>query len=104
MDTSNLEKNPLWFVASAYTVGGTPKAEDATMSYAKKEYLHTMIPGYMIPYVIKDIEAYRDRLLEENKRLKTVKVYAGTGYSKDMKHIHVGSQSLCLIRLKKVIE
>jgi hypothetical protein len=104
MDTSNLEKNPLWFVASAYTVGGTPKAEDATMSYARKEYLHTMIPDYMIPEVVKDIEAYRDRLLQENRRLSTVNVSFHTGYTDDIRYIFVGRQSLHLIRLKKVIE
>lgn len=104
MDTSNLDKNPLWFVASAYSVAGQPKAEDATMTYARTKYMYALIPDYMIPYVVEDLQVYCDKLLLENKRLKPVDIRSCPGYNKDHKTIHVGSQSLSLSRVKTVIE
>ena len=104
MDTSNLEKNPLWFVASCYSVAGQPKAEDATMSYARTKYMYSLIPDYMIPYVVEDLQVYCDRLLLENKRLKSVDIRSCRVYDNDHKIIHVGSQSLRLCRVKTVVE
>lgn len=104
MDTSNLKKNPLWFVASAYSVAGRPKAEDATMTYARTKYMYALIPDYMIPHVVKDLQAYSEKLLQENRRLKPVDIRSCPGYNKDHKTIHVGSQSLSLTKVNKVIE
>lgn len=104
MDTSNLEGNPLWFVYGCYTAAGQPKAEDATMTYARKKYMYALIPDYMIPHVVKDLQAYSEKLLQENKRLKPVDIRSCPGYNKDHKTIHVGSQSLSLSRVKTVIE
>lgn len=104
MDTTNLEKNPLWFVASTYSLAGQPKAEDATMSYALATYMYALIPDYMIPYVVKDIQAYSEKLLQENRRLKPVDIRSCPGYNKDHKTIYIGSQSLSLCRVKTVIE
>lgn len=104
MDTSNLKKNPLWFVASAYLVAGQPKAEDATMTYARTKYMYALIPDHMIPYVVKDLQAYSEKLIQENRRLKPVDISSCPGYNNDYKIIQVGSQSLSLSRVKTVIE
>lgn len=104
MDTSNLEGNPLWFVYGCYTTAGQPKAEDATMTYSRMKYMYALIPGYMIPYVVKDLRAYCDKLIQENKRLKPVDIRSLSGYDNDHKNIHIGSQSLYLSRVRKVVE
>lgn len=104
MDTSNLEKNPIWYVDSAYTACGQPKAEDCTMSYARKTYMFSLIPDYMLRHVVKDIQSHCDKLLQENKRLKPVDIRLGVGYDDNHKRILIGSQSLILSRINKVIE
>ena len=54
--------------------------------------------------VVKDLQAYSEKLLQENRRLKPVDIRSCPGYNKDHKTIHVGSQSLSLSRVKTVIE
>ncbi len=100
MDTSNLEKNPIWYVYGAYAVGGQPKAEESTMSYAKNTYMFSLIPDYMLRHVVKDIQSHHDKLLQENKRLKPVYIRLGDNH----KNIFIGSQSLHLSKVNKVIE
>ena len=104
MDTSNLEKNPIWYVYGAYTAAGQPKAEDCTMSYARKTYMFSIIPDYMLRHVVKDIQSHCDKLLQENKRLKPVYIRLGVGYDDNHKNILIGSQSLHLTKVNKVIE
>lgn len=104
MDTSNLKKNPIWFVYNSYSLAGQPKAEDATMTYARRKYMYALIPVYMIPYVVKDLQAYCDKLIQENKRLKPVDIRSSHGCSDENYSIHVGSQRLYLVRVKTVVE
>lgn len=104
MDTSNLEKNPIWYVYGAYAVGGQPKAEESTMSYAKNTYMFSLIPDYMLRHVVKDIQSHHDKLLQENKRLKPVYIRLGVSYEDNHKYIFIGSQSLHLSKVNKVIE
>ena len=104
MDTSNLKKNPIWYVYGSYTAAGQPKAEDCTMSYARKTYMFSIIPDYMLRHVVKDIQSHCDKLLQENKRLKPVDIRLGVGYDDNHKNILIGSQSLHLTKVNKVIE
>lgn len=104
MDCSNLEKNPVWFVSSCYTAAGRPKAEDATMTYARDKYMYTLIPDYMVPLVVKDLIGHCARLRQENKRLGPVIIVDHPPYTKDHKTIHIGAQSLTLCRVKGVVE
>ena len=104
MDTSNLEKNPIWYVHGAYSVNGQPKAEDSTMTYARKTYMFSLIPDCMLRHVVKDIQSHCDKLLQENKRLKPVDIRLGVSYDDNHKNIFIGSQSLHLSKVNKVIE
>lgn len=105
MDCSNLEKSPVWFVSSCYTAAaGRPKAEDATMTYARDKYMYTLIPDYMVPLVVKDLIGHCARLRQENKRLGPVIIVANSPYTKDHKTINIGAQRLTLCRVKGVVE
>ena len=74
------------------------------MTYARKTYMFSLIPDYMLRHVVKDIQTYCNKLLQENKRLKPVDIRLGVSYDDNHKNIFIGSQSLHLSKVNKVIE
>lgn len=95
-----------WFVYDTYEAAGRPKAEEAVMKYARANYLGALIAEDKLEEVRADIEAYCKKILEENRRLATVKiVLTSRMYWDDYGiAIHVGQQSLRLKPVKIAIE
>ena len=99
-------ENPEFFVYSAYEYAGGPKLEKSVMNYAVTKFLHQIIPGYMIPLVVDDLVLFAEHILEKNKRLSPVKIFASNPiYCSDgYKSIHIGGQCLRLQLIKGKVE
>ena len=93
-----------WFVFDRYVSAGRPKAEAAVMAYAENNYMYNLIHEDRLGDVLDDIKRYRDKVLEENKRLAYVNIRISPENAGDLRAIYIGQQSLRLRRVKDVIE
>ena len=93
-----------WFVFDAYRVSGRPKAEDAVMEYACANYLHTLIAEEELDNVGRDLNAYMEKRLAENRRLSpaTIALSMNPIYE-NYRTFDIGNQCLRLVKVKAII-
>ena len=99
-------ENPEFFVFGCYQVSGRPKCEEIVMAYARSKFEYQIIPDYMLPVVVAELEQYAEEIIEANKRLSPVDIYVSKpSYCSDgYRSIHIGAQSVRMIQIKGKVE
>ena len=106
MSTYLEDKYPRWFVYDSYTPAGRPKLEDALMTWAKLQYLHTIIAEDQLKSVVDRILDKQDELWNENKRRKKVDVSLSRRdhFENTVRWLYIGAQHLALRKVRDEIE
>ena len=99
-------ENPEFFVYGFYQVSGRPKCEELVMAYARSKFEYQIIPGYMLPVVVAELEQYAKEIIEANKRLSLVDIYVSKpSYCSDgFRTIHIGAQCVRMLLIKGKVE
>ena len=96
-----------WFVDSFYTYAGAPKLEAALMRYARHHFLHCLVYEKDIKDVVSNIKAAQEKIYEQNRRLKKVRVECSKtrlGADDDIIWLYIGEQHLVLQKVREEIE
>ena len=99
------EKNPRWFVYNSYSIAGRPKLEAAVMNYAEVRYMGALISESEMENVVADLNAWGDKRLAENPRLKPCEIkFVKNTLVRDHANIFIGAQNLLLMKVRAVVE